>query len=306
MDIKLPLDRQSFLNQFAKKELVLARNVPPATQITPVGTIVFSSDGAFSGDKSGRLEVGSGGQLMLTDQYGKVEYGIAGAETRNWSTYLVGEPYREASLAGFARCILYERKPLKNFRICISSHKDYMADTMPRLSRSIARAGFPRDRIIIIVGGVGKNDQAETEAEGCKVVFIEDNFNGLTALSALPEDGHEGRWLLLHDTCELMDDFQDRMAKLDVGLNFDRIVAHEDIGLYSSTFIHRAVKSGVLNDRLPLIALWHHCFLWMELSPSRHVSTKDVYGTGTSRDVLYLDSIGVKKYRRARGAVAKP
>jgi hypothetical protein len=68
------------------------------------------------------------------------------------------------------------------------------------------------------------------------------------------------------------------------------------------------MEQGVIvpGGRQQMIKIFNHCLLWAENDDSRHVTTKDVYGTGTQREVLYLDEIGVKKYRRAKGAPAKP
>jgi hypothetical protein len=177
-----------------------------------------------------------------------------------------------------------------------------MAETMSRVIRSLVRAGFPKDRVVVVVGGNDKNDI--TVADGCKTILTTENYDGLTALSALPKS--DGYWLLLHDTCEVMDDFKERMAKVNVGLNFDHIDVFGDIGLYWSPFLHRITEMGIFKGQVVLNHLLQHCGLRTQVGNSRHVATKDIYGTGTQREVIYLDDIGVKKYRRVKGAAAKP
>jgi hypothetical protein len=300
--ISLPLTQQMFTTQFVGKEMVLARNILPSIRIEKVGQIVFGND-SYAGDLEGSLSI-EGGQLVMTDQWKKPIYNFRGAETRNGSIFLVGEPHLEAHFAGFARCLLYEYKPLADFRICISTHKDYFADTMPRLLRSLDRAKMPKEKVLVVVGGSDEN--SETTTDGYQTILIKGNHDGLTALTALPQD-YDGYWLLLHDTCEVMDDFMAKMAKLDVGLNLDLLVVAEDIGLYSSSLIKRLVAQKVFDKNAAAVIIFSYCLLWAEsVAKSRHVSTKDVYGTGTKRQVLYLDDIGVKKYRRAKGAPAKP
>ena len=304
MSISLPFEKQEFAKSFGGKKMVLARNILPSVKVESIGQIVFGEN-AYFGDLKGLFAV-EDGQLTMSDEWGKPLYSFRGAETRNGSTFMVGEPHMEAHFSGFVRCLLYEYKPLSSFKVCVSTHKDYTADTMPRLLRSLARAKVSKDDIIVVVGGTGESK--ETVVDGVKTILIKENYDGLTALTALSQD-YSGYWLLLHDTCEAMDDFKDRMAKLDVGLNIDLLTVAGDIGLYSSAFVKRllSLKAIELNADVSMIRRLDHCRLWSDCETgSRHVATKDVYGTGTQRDVLYLDDIGVKKYRRVKGAPAKP
>jgi len=304
--ISLPLAKQDFVTRFVGHKMILARNSSPAVEIQKIDQIVFGEttyDG--EGDRKGSYSL-SDGQLVLNDEWGKPAFIFRGAETRNGSTYIVGEPYMEAAISGFVRYLLYEYKPLTDFRICVSTHLDYTAETMPKFTRSLIRAGVPKENVVVVVGGT--KEECVTTIDGCKTVLIKSNFDGLTGLTAL-DANYNGYWLLLHDTCELMDDFKERMSKLDVGLNLDLFMVADEIGLYSAAFVKRLMAQGVISPggRTPMTQILNRCLLWAESSSrSRHLATKDIYGTGIQREVLYFDEIGVKKYRRVKGAPAKP
>ena len=303
MSIQLPFKMDEFL-KLADGKMALARNLLPDTKMEHVGFINFKADGTYSGDLEGTFRTTEDGVVVLNDKWNKPVYCFRGAETRNGSTFMVGEPYQEAHFSGFVRCVLYKYLPLTDFQVCISTHKDYMAETMSRVIRSLVRAGFPKDRVVVVVGGNDKNDV--TVADGCKTILTTENYDWLTALSALPKSDFNGYWLLLHDTCEVMDDFKERMANVNVGLNFDHIDVFGDIGLYWSPFLQKITEMGIFKGQVSLNNLRQHYGLWMQIGSSRHVATKDIYGTGTQREVIYLDDIGVKKYRRVKGAAAKP
>jgi hypothetical protein len=215
----------------------------------------------------------------------------------------------EAQLSGFVRSVLYPYQMLgQNFRICISSHVDYVS-ALDRLFRSLNRIKFPKDNVTVVVGGAGA--VSEETRDGWKLSYVPRNLDGFIALTTLPLDW-DGWYLLLHDTCEVAEDFIPRASQVDVGLTYDMILpslAPCEIGFYSSAFIRLLADRDVFTGKTPvtLDLLKKHSRLYhSSVSTVRHVATKDVYGTGIMRDVLYLDSIGIKKYRRVKGAAAKP
>lgn len=290
-------------------KMVLARNVFPATKMEYVTSVTFKGDGTYDGGITGLWEI-KDGQLVMSDVWKKPMFFFRGAETRNGSVFLTGEPLMEARVSGFVRSVLYPSKQLgDNFRICISSHADYMDDTIPRLLRSLSRLSFPKDRVLIVVGGV-KEPIAEV-VDGWSRRSVTQNFDGYTALAELvanPVD-FDGYWLLLHDTTEVSETFLSVMQNIDVGLNYDMLIRYAEIGLYSSAFIRLLGAQNAFNVKvIKKDCLSDFSSLWCELNSTSntHAATKDVYGTGTQRDVIYLGDFGIKKFRRVKGARAKP
>jgi hypothetical protein len=304
MDIPVPLT-ESFFNELISTELILARNVLPSTKYDRLAKIRFLEDGSYSGDMVGKWEILKG-NLFVYDQWKKPLFTFYGAEARNGSSFLVGESFLEAQKLGFLRAVLYPYKPLGNFRICISSHVDYIKETIPRLLRSLTRVAFPKEDILVVVAGSKESSRAIID--GISYVYIKENHDGLSALAAVSSMFGD-YWLLLHDTTEVNDDFISKMRIIDVGLNFDFISFFGEIGLYSDEFIDLLNSRGFFNKKVSKDGICSLCGLWDDLgevSKSRHAQTKDVYGIGNKRDVIYLDTFGLKKYRRVSGVVAKP
>ena len=289
--------------------VILARNVQPSIRMEPVASLHFSIDGVYEGDMYGRWSI-QDGELVMTDNWNKPVFVFRGTEIRNGSVFLTGEPMMEAQVSGFVRSTIYPRKSLhSDFRICISSHVDYAGETIPRLLRSLTRIGFPKDRVIVVVGG---SAEAPCMIDGYQQYGTVQNFDGLTALSYLASNpmDYDGYWLLLHDTMEVADDFSNRMAGIDIGLNFDMILRYTEVGLYSSSFIRLLGQTKVFDAKtqVKVDILTKMARLWCDFSGngSNHAQTKDVYGTGTQRDVLYLSDFGIKKFRRIKSTGAKP
>jgi len=289
--------------------MMMSRNIMPSSKMDFVGCVTFSADGTYSGDMSGLWEA-KGGQILLSDSWKKPMFAFCGAETRNGSTFLIGDTFLEAHVSGFVRSVLYEAKPLgDNFRICVSSHKDYAGETVPRLLRSLSRIAFPKERVLVVVGG---SDECKSHSpEDWPHLHVTHNQDGYTAMVALASNmpDFDGYWLLLHDTMEATDDFATKIAAIDIGLNYDMISRYSEIGLYSSSFIRLLNSNHVFDNKaVKKESISAISRMSSELSggENQHAATKDVYGTGTKRDVIYLKDFGLKKFRRVKGAGAKP
>jgi hypothetical protein len=306
--VTMPFTHDLFFDLVKGKEIVLARNRQPSNFVSRYAHIKFD-DTSFTGDLSGKWYLDNG-EVVLTDEWQKPSWIFRGMETRNGTVFLTGEPLMDAHHSGFERMVMYEYLSLgSEFRICISSHVDY-TEALKKLLRSLERIGFPKDRVAVVVGGAEK--ETSELIDGWWTNSVKQNYDGFTALSALPQDW-KAYWLLLHDTCEVNDDFIATIGKLDIGLNFDAVFSSPspcEIGLYSAEFVKLlngfetipGKKAGLLERVIiPQARLWSG----YNVEP-RKAMTKDVYGTGNKRDVFYFDSIGVKKYRRATGAAAKP
>ena len=288
----LPFNKETFDAEMRGRVFAIARQVLPSQKIFVYGNVWFEAS-YFAGAFGGKYKV-ENGHLILTDEWGKDAFVFSGLETKNGKVYVTGEPLKEADVRGFTRALMYDKIAVgENFNVCISSHSKY-SEALIRILRSFERIGFPKDRLVVVVGDADA-EKDEKDEKGWRIVSTTKNHDGNTALACLPEDMMASYWMLLHDTTEVTEDY----ASKDV----------QEIGLYSSSFIEKLKELNVfqtkkvnLTDAILAIASPSICLP----DSVRLVATKDVYGGGVTRDVVYVDSIGVKKYRRAKGMAVKP
>ena len=240
--------------------------------------------------------------LHLRDERGSKTHLINGIEVCKGVKYFTGETYRVSSCGGQLRMLLYERKSLgDDFHIVISSHVDYETETLPRLIRSLHREGIPDEKITVVVAGSHRG--SATMVKGYKRVAFEGNFMGCTGLAYMM--GHheieENNILLLHDTCEADIGFKDKIENLDVGLPYEVISGHLEIGVWSRAFLERmkdieGMNLNVISTYQVYNALIDMCVLAKNLGEGNFLRAKDVYGTGIKRQVMELPLLGIKKY----------
>jgi hypothetical protein len=244
------------------------------------------------------------GQIYILDDRDTRTHLINSIEIENGTVFLGGDVMGKIGRSGNIRLVAYERKELgPDFMVAVSSHVDYEEKTLPRLIRSLDREGVPEDRVIVFVAGVQPWEPMRSQERGYVRVPVAENHMGCTALNSLLKD-EELKFeyvMLLHDTCEVMPGFVETVSKVDVGLPYDIICGHREIGLWSKSFIERLKKMDGLNfDAIPGYEIFK---LVSELSKLQrrcpeptYLRSKDVYGGGNKRQVMEVADLGVKKY----------
>lgn len=293
---------QVTVSSLTAKQLIIAHNIMPTGRIVPVTNTILALDGTTP---FGKWVFADRENIEFYDGTGNLVWTFNGMEARNGSAFLTGDTIQTANLQGFERAILYPAKPVGDFRVCISSHVDY-AEARTRCLRSLKKAGVKPESVLVVIGGA--KERSEGTEEGFSCLWVTDNFSGFTALAHVPEGG-SSYWFHLHDTCDVNADFLKTAAATDMGINFDFVTSSPGIGIgfYRPEFISVFRGLRLFGSRDVPKALTEHARLFIDsASRQRHVATKDIYGTGTRRHVLYLEDLGVKKYRRVTNTSAKP
>jgi len=115
-------------------------------------------------------------------------------------------------------------------------------------------------------------------------------------------------WLLLHDTCEVTDNFLNGIEDIDVGLNPDFILLAKtmDLGIYSSSFVQSLMPTIISNEATKIRRIMKDSAkIWIEGSDVKRLQSKDVYGMGVKRQVQLLET-GIKKYVQQSISGARP
>jgi hypothetical protein len=241
------------------------------------------------------------GVLYLLDERDSITHTITAIEVENNSVFLSGEVMGSYGRNGAVRMMTYERKDLgQDFNIVISSHVDYEESTLPRLIRSLDREGVTEDRVVVVVSGATGEI---TKEKGYTRIPTGDNLMGCTALSYLLKEDTElaNYTLLLHDTCEVVSGFLESMGVTDIGLPYDIITAHLEIGLWSKPFIERLRGLDGLNlSKIRSYDIFNSledlCRLSCKRGDVTSLRSKDVYGNGVNRKVFEILGMGIKKY----------
>ena len=302
-----------FTEEFVKGELcgrilVMGLRNVGEPEITRLNDNLELSKEPGDGKTSWRIEEGC---LCLLSERDSVTDVFSGLEVIGGRVVIVGDTNTRARTKP-CRLVLYEKQQLgTDFRVVISSHVDYETQTVPRIIRSLRREGIPDDCITVVVGGA--KEEATIE-EGYTKRYITDNLLGCTGLVPLLKGTLEvptSYVLLLHDTCEAVSGFEEKVKSIDIGLPYDIIEASREIGLWSTDFIKKILSiDGFTTARVPL----HEKFNNMKslagtictLQEPKKMRAKDVYGTGTMRQVLDIESLGIKKYMGNKQSGGRP
>ena len=291
-----PFTDESIIAELGNVDLAVYRQERPDTMNTPAGVIQLLDDGSVTGHPEWLRWTTLDGILYLMDGRLKYIHRIDSLETANRVVYPMGECLREAK-SKFSKTILVP-KVAPEFRVCISSHISYYKDTLPRLLKSLKRVGL--GALVVIADGsrhpVTKDELTIIGSPDVEIRVVNYDRHGYTAL--LETDNSVPYWLLLHDTCELTQDFAQGLANIDVGMNPDMVLLEEnsDMGFYSSEFVHQK-RTMIEKSRVSKIRkqLWNQSNSWTPGPKGKSLRSKDVYGKGTERAVLLMD-IGIKKY----------
>jgi len=282
-----PFTHESVQEELCDRRLTLARNIKGNSYYRRMGSLTLTHPGDWDVD---------GGALLVLDQKDRVLHRLDGLEAGYGGCRIVGEDVTSASSKGFARVAIWPYEPLgTDFSVAVSSHVDYHEQTMPRLLKSLARAGVESGDVEVVVCGARK-DPREEERDGVRFVFVPWDMQGFAGLAA---EGKGNKYvLLLHDTCSVDEGFAERVMAVDVGVPHDIILASNDneIGLYSSWLtgqlsLEDAKPKGFMKRLRQIARSWSV----ME-GARRSLGEKDVYGGGVKREVVAYDGLGVRKF----------
>ena len=246
-------------------------------------------------DTEGEWDISTGALALIQQQVPLI---FDSKEVRNGCVYAVHSWHE-------GRIILYEKKLLdvSKLGICVSSHAQFADTAIPKLMKSVAASSFPPSKVVIIVGDSKTNDFS-VHPSGAKLIETQKNLLGFTALSEAHELQGADYWLLLHDTCDVLPDFQKQIGAVDVGLNPDIVTFVKteqrlEIGLYSNKFVHSARVGEIRGKSYEHMAEVHrqaNIILDTE-NAIKYLPPRDIYGEGVKRETVVFPSLGVRKFR---------
>jgi len=254
------------------------------------------------------------GALRIMDVSDTCLYEFRALETKNGCVYLIGDSLSNERKGQRERVILHQSVPFSDRKsaVCISTHHKYREHTLPVILKSLKKAAFDMSRVYVSVAACSK--QTNYEENGVQYRELTGDYHGFTALPvAAVEEKEVDYWFLLHDTCAVDADFSAKLSGIDVGLNPDMVLFRKpsenlEIGLYHSDFLaavvselprvgpSRALDGFVANARIAIVL---DCNV-------RDEGQKDIYGNGTSRKILSMPSVGVRKFKAKAADGGKP
>lgn len=305
-----PFTKESVRAELCTK-LAAYRNEYPTNKYEKKCIFDMHEDGTITGHPNWSGWEVDEGILYILDTRGKRSYRLDSLETANGVVYPMGESLREAKSAFSKFVISPVIHPTSLFRVCISSHKDYYATTVPHLLKSLKRVGLA-ENAFVAVADITKHPEplpalpAALDGLGIEVEQVSIDRYGYTALSCLP-DSDNTYWLLLHDTCEVLPEFVQNLRNIDFGLHPDYVLLGDgfDLGFYSSDFIRQieSVVSTVSPAKLGK-EIETRANKWIPGEAVEVLPERDVYGTGNKRIVRKLD-VGIKKFSQSKVSGAK-
>jgi hypothetical protein len=306
-----PFTKESVQAELCQR-LVAYRNEYPTTKYSRKAIFRMFEDGTITGHPNWSAWEVEDGILYILDARGQRSYRIDSLETANGVVYPMGESLREAKSAFSKFVISPVIHPTKMFRVAISSHKDYYETTVPYLLKSLKRVGLAANAHVA-VADITKRWQPlaalPAAFDGLNITMNQVKLDryGYTALLDIPLDDDTPYWLLLHDTCEVTQEFGEKIMETDFGLHPDYILLGEglEIGFYSTEFIKK-VRSTIKTQTPAHIGrdIETHANKWIAGRPLEVLPEKDVYGTGNKRLVRKLE-VGIKKFSQGKASGAK-
>ena len=220
--------------------------------------------------------------------------------------------------------MLWNHRPLleqdPNWGVLIASSFGSYQSSLKRLIYSL-KSQLPLSRVTIYISGAPEN-KTDTFM-GCPAVFTIKSAREFTPLIEVAQNPQSfaSYLFLLHDTCEVNSGFASLVGNLDVGLNFDVVLAMRggantqtfNLGLYRRDFLVKSVVylNGLYERNLEEIRrnqqqiirelIWRAklvCFLG-DSADGESVAAlgkRDVYGTGEQRQALHFRKCAVVKH----------
>lgn len=309
LDMNFPFEIQSVLETMSERPLVLSSNL--FNKFNVIQEVVLSKSGKVPSMGSWGVEDGA---LRLLDDNGHLVTEFRSIETRNGCVYAVGRNVLESTAVN-PRPILNIKKPVgDDFGIVISSHINYEKLAVPRIIRSLEGDGFDVGKIVVVIGNDKDNDGIANVCPelGVMTFRTRKDIFGMTALNNIPDASKRPYWLLLHDTCEVINGFVKNISNLDVGLNPDVVLfrpptENVEFGLYRSEFISLC---SLPVDTKPFdylnMTMQKASIISILNSSFKQEPEKDVYGKGIVREVINFNTLGFKKYRSKISDSKKP
>jgi hypothetical protein len=308
--MRLPFDDNGVKEDLVGKPVVLLKNDSGSPFFDVVLDTKLGSNGEV--ESIGRWET-QDGALRLLDKKGGLAYEFRGIETRNGCVYAVGRNVLEMPIDGMRRAILYPKVSAANgIGICVSSHVEYEEVALPKLLKSLELDGFDMKKVLVVVGGDKKHSKAFDTRFNVNVIRRKKNALGFTALCDIEEFSSYPYWLLLHDTCDVVDGFTQNLSSIDVGLNPDMILFRPpqeavEIAIYSSAFVRSINITSDIKPNAYFLSLLGKARTIETLNvPMKKEPPKDIYGTGIKRETIVLQSLGIRKFRGRNMSGGKP
>lgn len=304
--MELPFTLPNVLKTMIDRPIGLYSNFPSSNEYRRFSEITLLQDGKILRSSN---EVGVWGMwgvldgvLRLMTERATLSIEFRTLETRNECVYAVGRNVLEP--IGASRVILQIVKPVTTFGVCISSHVNYEKVAIPRILKSLEGDGFDMSKVIVVIGSDKENDgkMGVCPETGRMTVRKRGDVFGLTALNSVPP-GKYPYWLLLHDTCEVINGFTANVANMDVGLNPDMVllrplVEKQEFGLYESKFATELGNAQDIRHTDYFNSVTQKADVIVNLdSLFKKEPERDVYGMGVKRETVNFQSLGLKKFR---------
>lgn len=301
MEFNLPFDERA-ISGMAGKTMVLVENHRNENLFQKVRELKLDGSSECG---TWRFEIDRGSLLLMRD--GGVFCEFCGLESRGGAVYAVGKMAMAEVKHGFTRVVMHESRMLgaADVGVCVSSHVDFEKHTIEPFLKSLGKTGFDMGKVVVVVDGDPKwNGWADDRDDGITVMRRNDNAMGFAGLlGAKVTEGPE-YWLLVHDTCAFESDFAERLAKVEVGLQPDIVMAmpmseKSGIGVYSKAFV---MESGVDIGRTHPTRLFEAFMGRARVvtvlgGKTEFLGEKDVYGLGEKRKVVRMPALGVRKFQ---------
>jgi len=300
--MKVPFTYES-VEELVGKKLVVSKNMLGDNVFWMEAEVVLSENGeAGEGEVAWLVEDGAL-RIDMGSKGGWYEFN--GAEAANGVVRATG--MHSVDHGTRRRSVLHLKAPVgDDFGICVSSNRDYEKETLPVLAASLEKAGFDKDRVLVVVGGCKDEDEGSAyEAEGFSVVRRKAGAMGFTALGDAAGTQGMRYWMLLHDTCTVEPDFAEKAAALDVGLGPDVVLfmgTDSELGLYSVRHLAKGAfdvedrPSSILSSLMDSAKVVVNAAVKVTTEPER-----DIYGGGVMRKVMKMGTLGLVKTARGSG-----
>jgi len=301
----IPFTTESIEQDMSNCTMVISRNVKGKNTFVTEAHVQLMDFGEAVGAEGWTVDNGA---LRIDMGHNGGFYEFRGIESINGAVYAVGT--HSCRLGGPDRVTMHKGKSLTDaFGVCISSHVNYEKEALPVALKSLRKAGVDNSKVMVVVGGCREEEDGnEEDLDGIRLVRRRLSAMGFTALGEAVNDESPKYWVLLHDTCVVDKDFEDKASGIDVGMNPDVVLFSGlseglEIGLYSSEYLSKGIVEIDGRPEGMLKRIVDNASVVIDgVSMTSSEPERDVYGSGIMRKVLTMGSFGVRKNtRRGRG-----
>ena len=179
--------------------------------------------------------------LHIMDDTGDIQFSFDGVGIIKGRFTAVGFQVANVQMK---RVVMKEYTPLPNkiWEIRVSSCPAHSSKILSALLKSLRREKISESRIKVVVGSIPYSERFKSEIKKVEVFSSEQNLKGFTAVQNTMNIDPCKYYMLLHDTCKVVEGFKEWINNVDVGLNPDIILLRPpeeglEIGLYSGSFL---------------------------------------------------------------------